>query len=542
MVKLPRLYVDGKFNRLVNPISLSITQNITPLDTASITLPLGEELPARSYVELFTPYGSAGMFRVRNPHDAYGQDTTTAELEHMVCEVGDYVVKEEISEMLAATTALQRVFKHYGGSKWKLGSYSALGTGKIACEAKYDRVLDCMLSILEQVPGCMMTFDFTKTPWQINVVKKGTSVTAEGRLSRNVSSAVITYDDTELVTRVWYQTFDKNKKATWTRKDADTKSKYGIIEGKVSTSADMTSAEITATVDTYLKQHKNPRVSVNIEADELSQITGESMDKFTIGKLMRLNLVDYGITTEEVITSITWNDVYNSRSVSVNLGAEEDTVVTFLHNLDSKGSGGGGGGRAKDKQETQWKEYYTQWEQTDEYIAGIATHQNTQGEILEQAGLTLNSKGLLVYAKTKNGLYHQFDILSDSFTSKITDAKKGLQSSINQEADRISLVVEGTGKNAKVKAASIVAGINDQTGSYVKISANTINLSGYVTMSAFNATDAKIDNLMSGQTTATSLNCLNFRVGAAQFTFGTGIVTKKTITINGTDYKLLGWS
>lgn len=501
-MKYPRLYENDQFSRIVTPVTLSITQNITPLDTASITLLWGDALPARSYVELFTPNGSAGMFRVRSPHDGYGNETATAELEHMISEVGDWIVKEEISEMIGAETAVRRLFSHYKGGRWVLGDISALGSDLVACEAKYERVLDTILSVLEQKPDCMMTFDFSVKPWRMNIVKKGTEVTAEGRLSRNVSTASVGYDDSELITRVWYQTYDAKKNATWTHRDAPTLNQYGVVEGTVRTSSDMTVAEIDLMVNTYIREHQHPRISVNIQGNELSQITGENLDRFTVGKLMRLNLVDYGVTVEENITSLTWNDPYsNAYSVSVNLGAEEDTVFTFLHNLDSKGAGGGGGGRAKDKQEEQWKEYYTEWEKTDEYIKGVATRQARDGTILEQAGLTLNSQGLLVYANTSNGISHQFDVLNNLFTSKIESTKYGLESEIRQtataitlsvdnkvaglnskitqQADRISLVVEGTGANAHIKPASIVASINNGS-STIKLSANHIDIDGLV--------------------------------------------------------------
>lgn len=524
VVKYPRLYENDQFTRIVTPVSLSITQNITPLDTATITLLWGDALPARSYLELFTPNGSAGMFRVRSPHDGYGNETATAELEHMISEVGDWIVKEEISEMLGAETAVRRLFSHYKGGRWVLGSISALGSDLVACEAKYDRVLDTILSVLEQKPDCMMSFDFSVKPWRLNIVKKGTEVTAEGRLSRNVSTASVSYDDSELITRVWYQTFDSKKNATWTHRDAPTLSQYGVVEGTVRTSSDMTAAEIDLMVNTFIREHQHPRISVNIQGNELSRLTGESLDRFSVGKLMRLNLVDYGITVEENITSLTWNDPYtNEHSVSINLGSEEDTVFTFLHNLDSKGSGGGGGGRAKDKQEEQWKEYIVEFEKLDDSVVGMVAKQDETGKILEQAGMTLNSKGLLVYAKTDNGLLHQFDILNDSFTSKIentaegleseirqtadsitmsvdnkvaglssritqtateirsevTNAVTGLQSSITQESDRISLVVEGTGANAHIKPASIVASINNGQ-STIKLSADHIDIDGLV--------------------------------------------------------------
>ena len=474
-MNLPRLFVNGQFKRIIQPISVSISINAVPLSTASIVLPAGEELPARSYVELFTPYGSAGMFRVRSPHDAYGEETATADLEHMISEVGDYLVKEEISEMVAANKAMQRVFKHYGGSKWKLGTVSALGTDNIALQAKYDRVLDVMLSILQQKPDCMMDFDFTTSPWTVKVVKKDTSVTAEGRLARNITSAVISSDDTELYTRVWYQTFDKNNNATWKYKDASTKSTYGTIEGVVRTSSDMSTSEINATVNAFIEDHKNPRVSVSIQGLELYRLTGVGLDKMTCGKLFRLALPDYGITVEKNIASVIWDDVYGDPdSVTVNIGDEEDTVVTFLHNLDSSGRGGGGGGKAAAKLDQQWKEYFTDFQKTDQQITLTATKVDKANNILEQAGMKLNSKGVLIYA---------------------TDNKNNVAAKIQTQANRIDLVVTGEGKNAKVNTAKIVAGINDQGGSFVKIKADKINLSGYVTMKDFNSVKGTVGNL-----------------------------------------------
>ena len=67
------------------------------------------------------------------------------------------------------------------------------------------------------------------------------------------------------------------------------------------------------------------------------------------------------------------------------------------------------------------------------------------------------------------------------------------QSKLNVQADRISLVVTGSGANAQVNPASIVAAVNAQTGSFVQIRANTIDLSGYVTASQLSAELANIN-------------------------------------------------
>ena len=544
VTKYPRLYVNGKFSRIVYPVSLSITQNIVPLSTATITLRNGDTLPSRSYLELFTPYGSAGMFRVRSPRDAYGQDTTTAELEHMISEVGDYLVKEEISKMMAANTALTTIFSYYKGGKWKLGDVSKLKSIKVAVDVKYDRVLDAMLGILEQIPARMMTFDFSTTPWTVNFSTKG-------RLSRNVTSATVTLDDSELVTRLWYKTFGKDKKTvTWASRDADTLKTYGVVEGTVSTDANMSDAELEATVSTYLEEHKKPRISVSIQALELSQITGEDMDVFRTGRMMRLALPDYNETVEAVITSMIWQDVYNApRSLTVNLGDEEDTVVTFLHNLDSKGSGGGGGGKNKKGDEEEWSEYVVEWKKTDEAVVGMVKQQDKFGSILEQAGMTLNSKGLLVYQKNiKTGIYSNF-VFGETYQSDIHDPKHGLKSQIKQTQNKVSIVV--TEKNGRdvVNTASIVAGINGQEGSYVKIQAKTINLSGYTTMTQFNALSGSVDGILAAGTfgsnkiTSTTINATSSLAASDKFNFkGHNIGTYACTTNGGATFYALGYT
>lgn len=89
--------------------------------------------------------------------------------------------------------------------------------------------------------------------------------------------------------------------------------------------------------------------------------------------------------------------------------------------------------------------------------------------------------------------------------SRATGAESALSGRITVASDKVSLVVKENAGEYVVDSAEIVAGINAQTGSYVKIKAKTIDLDGYVTASELNATNATIDNLTSGKTTASKL-------------------------------------
>ena len=137
---------------------------------------------------------------------------------------------------------------------------------------------------------------------------------------------------------------------------------------------------------------------------------------------------------------------------------------------------------------------------------------------------------------------------ADAITAEVaraSGAEGTLSGRITVNSDKVSLVVSEVSGGYVVNSASIVAGINGQTGSYVKISANTINLSGYVTASQLNTTDAKIDNLMSGNTTATLLkanqgNIPKLTVGNDLTFKGKGVYWQG-VTINGTSYHFMGY-
>lgn len=511
MIEIPLPKVWNKnmsYIGTVRPNKVSVNLSITPLSYASIDLSKGENLPSRGFVELFSSMGSLGIFRVRSPQDAYGDYVTTAELEHAIVEVGDYLVMEKIEEMLPARQAMQRVFSHYRGSRWQLGSVTALGTGEIAVQVNHERVLEAMLALLAQKPNCYMSFDFTTSPWTVNIVKRDETVSAEGRLARNLNYAKVIYDDTELCTRAVYEvdiTGDDDEPTTeWRTRNADTIGTYGVVEREVYLGTDLTDDEIDLAVDTFLEKHKEPSISVEISAQELSGITGESYDMFTIGKLCRLALVDYGVTIERTVTGLSWDNVYDAPlDITVRLAEAEDTVINFLHDVDTHGGtmggsggghGGGGGGGGVKAQADKWKEYWTRLQQTDHFVDIQAAHVDRHDNILQQAGMYIDSSGVLQYA---------------------LDNERNIGSKLKVEADRISLVVSGTGDNATIKAASIVASING-TSSSVKISADKVYIDGDTTISgALNAEKARLTNLMSGSTTATTIRSTNLYVGGS---------------------------
>ena len=131
----------------------------------------------------------------------------------------------------------------------------------------------------------------------------------------------------------------------------------------------------------------------------------------------------------------------------------------------SPGGGGSGGGGNKSKQ-TERQEFETKITANNQMIQ-LRAYQNDLNN--------LDSDFKKQDAK--------LTVLADRITAEVKnrqEADKTLSGKITVQANKISLVVKEDHGVYTVDSASIVAGINAQSGSYVKISAKTIDLSGYV--------------------------------------------------------------
>ena len=143
----------------------------------------------------------------------------------------------------------------------------------------------------------------------------------------------------------------------------------------------------------------------------------------------------------------------------------------------------------------------------------------------------------------KSTIYSSITQTASSIRSEVASTASGLSSRITQNANKVAIVVDD---NNHIQTASIVAGINDQSGSYVKIQASKINLSGYVTASQLSAVESDIDNLKSGNAVFSIVAANRASLGRS----GTGTVSIYGHTLvaytvtddNGTVRKLFGYT
>lgn len=154
----------------------------------------------------------------------------------------------------------------------------------------------------------------------------------------------------------------------------------------------------------------------------------------------------------------------------------------------------------------------------------------------------------------EGGLSSRITQTADAISAEVTratSAENSLSGRITVASDKVSLVVKENAGEYVVDAASIVLGINAQTGSYVEISASKIDLDGYVTATELNAQKARIDNLVSGTTEASELRASSLRATTARlatsssgtvYIYGQQVRVYSVVDTSGNTHHVFGYT
>lgn len=543
MTRLARV-LDGNMRELrrLHPTQQSVDDRVTPLSTASLTLPEGEHAAFGDWVEVFTQNGSAGVYRVVSASETYTGEAS-AELEHGICALGDAIIPGEgtisgtLSDVLSAMLGYQ-VVQVGGAPLWALGSVET--DEQASFEHKGTNLLS---AVLEVVPdGYMLTFDQSALPWRLGVAKMATTAECEGRLSRNLRGVTVTVDDEDFCTRIYC---DKLPSPGYM--DGPTVGTWGIKAKTITAQENVTQESLVAYITQYLEDHKNPRVSIECDAEDLSAITGEAIDRMEKGRLFRIALPDYGVAMEERILAVRTGSAYDEpEHVRLTLANSiRDTADTLVY-IDNSVNGGassssvrGGYVRSGGSGISQ-ASVLDMLKKTDTYIAadeawtreaGIRIESNTAEMYAAKMAIVGDWTGdvekidALIRASTDNGglvamLVGRKNSAEDvNALISSTAAGGGLitikasQTDLDAMGNRVSSAESSIKVNAdnielKVSKNGVISAIN-QTAESVKISASRINLEGYVTASELSALEANFGNLTSGTTQASHLYTQN---------------------------------
>ena len=507
--------------------------NLGERDT-SATLTLGPDAtdigPGDWVQDLENP-GKGIVYRARSVDRQLNTKTRTVNLEHAIRLLADTIIPGEVTgstmggtdAYVSAKTAFTYVLGLQGD--WRLGDFEFTGGGAY----KFDG--DTLLSALETISGtledCIWEYSFERYPFVLHVRKLSDVIDSEMRADRNLQSIKYTLDRSRMFTR-FYPVGKENLRLSGGGYVSRNEGKYGRIDKTETDQSKGTEAELREWAEHMLRRHAKPGVTVSISGLDLSAATNEPLDRFTIGHKCRVPMPEIGETVIEKVTKLSWRDkIKDFRSVQITLADALQDVQTIVREEQKKSGGGGRAGAKVDEENKKLigetaSGLYSYIIQTSTNIMTNVTNILTGYSTIEQTASAISaavveagSNAWAIFQIAASGIYTQVGNMLEGYStieqtaSQITLAVNGvmsaatamygsiitmtstnieaavynaasqLRSEIQVQANRISLVVEGTGSNARIKPAQIVAAINNGASS-ITISADHIDIDGLV--------------------------------------------------------------
>lgn len=299
---------------------LSLDLLIDPLSTATMrTDYAARNVRVGDFVELFSPDGSVGIFRATRTSTTYaGTGGQNVDLEHGLVTladdlaIGGNVLTGPVRQVFA--TLLEGQSVRY----WVLGECEVPEDLEIVYEYRYETKLQAITGLVKKLPdGYALEYDQTVFPWELHIRQVSEADACEGRLSRNLEKTTVTIDRDPLCTRLYaFGAGEGDERITLTGLtgslylDADTQDEWGIVSKQITVEDAYDALTLRDVAERYLTRYKTPPVSVTTDAHDLYIVTGESFDRWQLGRMCRLALPEYGLTVRERVVRLHWDDVF----------------------------------------------------------------------------------------------------------------------------------------------------------------------------------------------------------------------------------------
>lgn len=320
-VQLPRLLGEG-FREIARlpVLSQRLELRLDPKSQALLRLPIDcPEIRVGDFLELFSPHGSVGIYRVTEVQTSYGYKSgLVVYLEHAIGTLADSLAIGTQSMQAPVATVFATLLETQNARHWVLGECEVPEDYELIYEYSYSNLLQAITSLTASLPPeYMWEFDTSRHPFVMHLRKLPEGDGCEMRMHRNLSRAELTIDRRTLCTRIIpFGAGEGQDRVTLTpltgsqHLDSDTAETWGLVSRTLTAGDVYDSPTLKLVAERYLERYDHPLVSLLIDSMDLYESTGEKMDYFRLGALCRLALPDYGLVMRERVIGLTWPDVY----------------------------------------------------------------------------------------------------------------------------------------------------------------------------------------------------------------------------------------
>jgi phage minor structural protein len=499
----------------LRPQSFQLSMRTDGLSSGTLVLdPDNPEVIVGSWIQVWAPNGEMCVMYVKNRKKDYVTGNVTLTLEHTFGLLQGMVVFGEVTpETMSGTTgaetctvsqAITYLLGQQAENLWTMANGDCDFTDAQGWKFTNSDIYNDLNSLTDAIEDCQWEFDQSVFPWKLKLKEWPTASTMELRRNRNLDTMNVTLDRSGMYTRV-YPTGKNNLHIDSVNNnipylDRHT-STYGVIANVITDSTIKDPNLLKAWAKKQLKRNSVPKVSVTISGYELSQATGESMDKLITGRLCRIPLPEYGETVTERLIELSWRDcIAQPDAVTCTLANELKTITGVLN---ERARGGGGGGKKNNT------EHDCELEKDEDKI-----------EMFENSDIWINRDSIWAVCG-------QYEVVTHPDGSKELIVVEGTALKLRREGTEWGVYDEG-----KLTGGIMIQKINDET--VLTISADRIDIQGVV--NSLSAYDIEVRSLN------VLVNCEiigYLDVGQRIATTGTvqaGTVDTDVLIVDGTTY------
>ena len=532
--------------------------NLSERDS-SATVTTGMDAPAVStgdWIRDDEEPGAGIVWRVKAVETQYDTETRSLQLEHMIRSLSDRILDNEVTpETIAGSGAVncgaKQTVEYVLGFQddWVLGDFDYTSVQN-PYSFNGDTLLAAMETVTRSLSDPVWEYDFTSYPFTLHIRQRSESVGCEMREGRNITTLKATIDRSRMFTR-FYPVGKSDLRLSSPGYVSQNEDLYGIVE-KTETDQSMDTAEkLEAWARERLSRHCEPQVTITISGADLSESTGESLDRFRIGVQCRVPLPDFGTTINEKIVKLAWRDkIKDKESVTVTLANALEDVQSILKKEKAE-SGRSGRGGAKIQKDNELiigdveSGLYTRISQTA-YEIRLEAHNEAESmrSIISQTAESIrisveNDKESLRTLITQTASYIRQEAIDEanSLRSSITQTAESIRTEVANEAASIRSEVEQTAStwaarvsgvadsSGNVTAASIALAINNSTGqSEAKIDADKVYIGNSKSTTVINGkaslSDVTADYIAGKIAQLSSLTVVGLRAATITTTYG----------------------
>lgn len=321
--------------------------------TASFSLPLDDAKNAQckplNFVEITDDRTGEyiGLFRIipTKTRKLTTLNEVNYELEHVLATLlNDVLFKYHQRSNLTTEENIEYILSRQSTKHWRLGVCSITRYFHYKWENE-NGLLGPLFSIAEpfDVPY-EWTFDTRTYPWTLNLLTPSVTPSAEIRFGKNLAEIERNVDPSNIVNRLYALGYGEGVNQLTIEKvnglpyieNENSIAEYGLGQYVWVDRRFEDAASLLASAKAFLEEWSVPRVSYRIKAVDLSSLTGLPVDKFTVGKVVRVHDPEISTFTARIVSE-SKSDIYGAPGdIDLEISNTKANVGTSLADIERR--------------------------------------------------------------------------------------------------------------------------------------------------------------------------------------------------------------